>query len=99
MPPKRTRKVPAGTIYIQGQNGEGFFGDVWRGVKSVGNKVNNFARNTGAVSKGLALIGRPGAAALAKQAGYGQKGGRRRRRPAARRGRGQSGGASGLVRF
>ena len=88
MPPKR-RKVAK--VYIQNQDGTGFWGDVWGGIKKGAKGAYNLARNTGAVSKGLAALGRPELAAGARMVGLG-----RRRKAGARS---QRGGASGVGRF
>jgi hypothetical protein len=54
--------------------GAGFFGDVWSGIKSTANTVNDYAKRTGIVSTALGWIPDPRAKAastLAKQLGYG----------------------------
>jgi len=38
------------------QQGEGFFGDLWDGVKNVGKKALDFAKNTKLISAGLSAF-------------------------------------------
>ena len=62
------------------QYGEGFWGDVWDGIKSGANAVNNFAKDTKIISTGLGFIpGIGGAVAktIASQTGYGKKRGKK----------------------
>lgn len=89
MPPKKGRKVAK--VYIQNQDGTGFWGDVWGGIKKGARVAHGLVKSTGAVSKGLDAIGLAPAAKMARMVGYG------RRRKAVRRP--QRGGASGVVRF
>jgi hypothetical protein len=42
-----------------GQRGEGFFGDVWNGFKSVVNPVANFVKDNKLISRGLGMVGDP----------------------------------------
>jgi len=79
MPPKR-RKVPV--LLVHPQSGQGIFGDIWRGVKTVGNGVYKFAKKVPIVSTGLALTGNPAAAAGARMIGLGK---RRKQRGAGKR--------------
>lgn len=66
--------------------GEGFFGDLWSGIKSVGRavpwrQVGNFIKDNNLVSKGLNIAGQSGLANAAKSVGLGKrKGGARKRR-------------------
>ena len=60
--------------------GDGFFGDLWDGVKSVANKVVPFIKDNKLLSKGLSLIPHPYAQTGAKVAGSLGFGRRRRRR-------------------
>ena len=62
------------------QYGEGFWGDVWDGIKSGANAVNKFAKDTKIISTGLGFIpGIGGAVAktIASQTGYGKKRGKK----------------------
>jgi hypothetical protein len=69
MPKKRTtRRRP--------MRGNGFFSDVWDGIKSVANPVNDFLKSTKAISTIGSLIpdGRAQAAArVAGSLGYGRR--------------------------
>jgi hypothetical protein len=71
---KKTTRLPRQGVYVSNgspvyydQNGEGIFGDIWRGVK----KVGGFIKDKGLISKGLALAGRPGLSGAAKMLGFG----------------------------
>ena len=58
------------------QNGEGFFGDLVEGIKSVGSKIGNFIKDNKVISTGLSLIPDPRfqiAGHVAGQLGLGKK--------------------------
>ncbi|MDR3543383.1 MAG: hypothetical protein P4L69_20840 [Desulfosporosinus sp.] len=87
MPPKRApkRKAPAkkrtqrggnvgyrSLMTMHPQNGTGFFGDLWSGVKDAA----NFVKDNKLISKGLSLIPHPYGQAgsqIAGQLGFGKK--------------------------
>ena len=50
------------------QHGDGFFGDVWSGLKSIG----SFVKDNKLISKGLALSGNPMLSAGANMFGVGR---------------------------
>ena len=84
MPPKKAEKSKAKRKAPKMMQGEGFFGDLWSGVK----KVGSFIKDNKLVSKGLKLIpdSRVQAATRAAEAvGLGK---RRRRRPRKMKGMG-----------
>ena len=88
MPPKR-KSARTGGVYIlsdgrvfTNQQGKGFFGNLWKGIK----KVANFVKDNKLVSKGLSAAGQGQAAGIASQLGLG-----RRKRKTVRR-RPQTGG-------
>lgn len=65
-----------GNPYAGVQTGEGFFGDLWDEVKSVGKKAFNFVKDNKLVSTGLAMSGDPrlkAASGVASQFGLGKK--------------------------
>lgn len=81
------RKSKKGGMKMRGQRGEGFFGDLWSGIKRVGNivpwrQVGNFIKDNKLVSKGLAMTPARGLAPIASAVGLGKKkrkGGARKR--------------------
>jgi len=84
MPPKSKRKVAK--VYIQNQDGTGFWGDVWGGIK----KAGRFVKDNKLVSKAADAAGLGNIAKGARMVGLGKR----------RKGRkSQRGGASGVVRF
>jgi len=85
MPPKKQRKVAK--VYIRNQDGTGFWGDVWGGVK----KASRFIKDNKLVSKAADAAGFGKVANAARMVGLGRK--RKGRKKT------QRGGASGVVRF
>jgi hypothetical protein len=62
--------------YAGVQNGEGFFGDVWDGVKSVASQAGNFIKDNHLVSTALSMMPDPRAQAasrIASQFGVGEE--------------------------
>ena len=73
MTTRKTARVPQG-VYVSNagpmyydQNGNGFFGNLWKGAK----KAGKFIKDKGVISKALTLAGRPGLAGAAKMVGLG----------------------------
>lgn len=72
---KVVRKKPHAIIVVKGQRGNGFWGNIWNGIR----KGANFVTGNGLISKGLdiaGMVGVPGAniaGKVAKQVGLGKK--------------------------
>ena len=81
---KRKTKTPQ--VYVV-QTGDGLFGNLargaWKGIK----KAAGFAKDQKLLSKGLALVGRPGLASVASMAGLGKP--KPRRKPRSQAGAGK----------
>lgn len=54
-------------------HGAGWLSDVWGKIKGVAKPLNDLAKSTGIISKGLDAFGQSGLANYARQAGYGKR--------------------------
>ena len=67
------------------QAGNGFFGDVWSGLK----KVGSFVKDNGLISKGLGLTGNPMLSSAAGMLGFNRPNKRKGKKPKSQAGKGK----------